>query len=571
MKIKVKKLMAFLIAVSLSVTAMAGCSSQTNNTSSAGTGTKTGNDKSEPVSIQWYGADTFPQWMNDFLAKEIGVTVEGITSDPEKTQAMIAAGNLPDLGYYWDPQRDITQAIKSGGIIDLTPHLDKLPNITANAPEMIEFMKANKSDGTGKLYGVTTGTGLYGGNEIDTGCYSATVRWDIYKKAGSPKVTDTQSYLECLKKMQEVYPETEDGIKTYGMSLFGEWDGLDCISTNKIIAIQGVLENNIGYNQYDIVNKKLEPMIEKGSHYIEALKTFYTCNQMGILDPDSMTMKFQDSQAKLINGSTLSAMWGAYPAEYNTSERTRAEEPSGYMPLVWEGQYPVVVGEQKLGRDPLSVSSTTKNLDACLKFINFLYDYDNSLTLINGPQGFLWDIKDDKLVLTEKYRELKLSGEKPVLESGEIYENTYANNPAILGATIHPKYNQTLTSAAWTESLDLSLDGNKLMEDWGKFYGAKTPSEWLNKNNQIVVRPRESTLLQPIPSDLVIIQDAVKEIVKEKSWKMIYAKNEAEFDKIYEEMRKECDGLGLQDLVKWGQENWTQAEAQVENIIKSKI
>lgn len=403
-----------------------------------------------------------------------------------------------------------------------------------------------------------------GGAQINTGCYAANVRWDIYKKAGSPEVTDLKSYLECLKKMQEVYPETEDGIRVYGMSIFAEWDGIDCISTNKFLTISGMLETNIGYNQFDIVNGKLEPMIEEGSHYIEALKLLYEANQMGILDPDSMSMKFQDSQAKLENGSTLSAGWGQYPEGYNTPERIQAEEPAGYMPLMWEGQYPVVVGEQKLGRDPLSVSSTTKHLDACLKLINFLYDYDANLVLQNGPQGLLWDIEDGKLVKTDYAMECARKGEKFVLENGEVYENPYANFPAIMPGTIHPKYNQTLGSGGWEESIALSLEGNKLMEDWAEFYGAATPSEWLRNHNQLLTRPAAYELLEPIPDDLAVKEDSVKEVIKEKSWQMIYAKDEAEFDELYNEMREEADGLGLQDLVKWGEENWAQAQSKVD-------
>ena len=41
---------------------------------------------------------------------------------------------------------------------------------------------------------------------MDVGCYAANIRWDIYEKAGKPEVTDMYSYLDALKKMQEVYP-----------------------------------------------------------------------------------------------------------------------------------------------------------------------------------------------------------------------------------------------------------------------------------------------------------------------------------------------------------------------------
>lgn len=565
MKDNKKKWFTMCVTTALIISTLSGCGNPGNDVGNNGNTNTSGESvsTSTPVEIEWYGGPSIPQWMNDFLMDEINVTVNSIASDPEKTQAMIAAGDLPDIGFYYDQQRSITMAIQSGGIMDLEPYLDQLPNVTANAPEMIKYMEAKKSNNTGGLYGINLGTGLYAANEIDTGCYSATVRWDIYKKAGCPEVTDIPSFLEALKKMQEVYPETEDGIKTYGISAFSEWDGLDCAAANKFSAISGVLETNIGYNQYDIVNGKLEKMIDPDSHYIQSLKYLFTANQMGILDPDSMTMKYQDSQAKLANGSTLSAMWGSYPE--NTPDKYNAEPPVGWMPLVWEGIYPVVVGENLTGADPLSVSSSTENLDACLKFINLLYDYDASLTLINGPQGFLWDIKDNQLVLTDYQKEIRETGEKAVLENGEVYENHYAiTNTALFGPTEHPDYNQPLSSSYWQESIDFTLEDNKLYEDWSEFYGAKTPSDWLRERDLMIERPAASNLLEPIPNDLAIIQDSVKEVVKEKSWKMIFAKDEAEFNKLFEEMLADCNGLGLAELEKWGEENWAQAEEQVQ-------
>lgn len=569
MKNNKRKWIIMCVTAAFAISTLSGCGNSSNGTDNSGnnnTGKETASNNG-PVEIEWYGGPTIPQWMNDYLAEEINVTVESIASDPEKTQAMIAAGGLPDIGHFFDKSRNITMAIQSGGIMDLSPYMDQLPNVTANAPEMIKYMKDQKSNGTGGFYGVNLGVGLYSAIAIDTGCYSATVRWDIYKKAGCPEVTDIPSFLEALKKMQEVYPETEDGIKTYGLSAFGEWDDLACSSANKFSAISGILETNIGYNQYDIVNDKLEKMIDRDSHYIQSLKYLFTANQMGILDPDSMTMKFQDSQAKLANGSTLSAMWGSYPE--NTPEKYNADPPQGWMPLVWDGIYPVVMGERVTGGKPLSVSSTTENLDACLRFINILYDYDANLVLQNGPQGFLWDIQDGKLVLTDLAKEVRETGEKAVLDSGEVYDNQYvSSDPAIFGPTLHPKYNQPIVSSDWQENIDFRLSNNKLYEDWSNFYGAKTPADWLKERDLLIYQPEACTLLPPISEDLVIIQDSVKEVVKEKSWKMIFAKDEEEFYQLFEEMRADCIGLGLPELEKWGEENWALAEGRVEEYFK---
>lgn len=126
-----------------------------------------------------------------------------------------------------------------------------------------------------------------------------------------------------------------------------------------------------------------------------------TANRMGIVDPDSMTQTYEITQAKIVDsGQYLTAMYGNYCSGYNTDEHMNAETPTGFMPLIWEGQHPVVAGETLIGGstgDPVFVSSTTKELEACLRFINMMYDEDAMLVMQGGPQGELWDIVDRQI------------------------------------------------------------------------------------------------------------------------------------------------------------------------------
>ena len=67
----------------------------------------------------------------------------------------------------------------------------------------------------------------------------------------------------------------------------------------KYLTVMGVSDANIGYNQYNIAEDKIEAMIEKGSSYYEALKWMSTANRMGLVDPDSMTQTYDEMSQKV--------------------------------------------------------------------------------------------------------------------------------------------------------------------------------------------------------------------------------------------------------------------------------
>ena len=99
-------------------------------------------EEDEVVTIQYYGQSNNRQstegFMNDYLEEAIGVRVEIIQSTNEKTQALLASGNLPDVGNYLY-NGSLDPAIRGGLLVNLAEHLDQLPNVTQNVPYTIPF------------------------------------------------------------------------------------------------------------------------------------------------------------------------------------------------------------------------------------------------------------------------------------------------------------------------------------------------------------------------------------------------------------------------------------------------
>ena len=57
-------------------------------------------------------------------------------------------------------------------------------------------------------------------------------------------------------------------------------------------------------------------------------------------------------------------------------------------------------------------------------------------------------------------------------------------------------------------------------------------------------------LSAPTDSQQLIIQ-SLKEVVVEASWKMVYSKDDTEFEKLWDQMVKDCNELGAKDILEW--------------------
>ena len=569
MRKRAKQVLVLALALSMLAGLSMGCKKDDNSsTADSSTSNQSSNQSSEADStpstgeiatIQFYSggvnpSSTYYEWQQQYFEENLGLRVEAIVADKEKLQPMLAAGNLPDLGKY-AVDGDPTQAIEGGHVMDLTDYEDQIPNYTEKYPQSVQYSKDYKSAGTGKLYAIITQIGTYNSYSMDVGCYAANIRWDIYEKAGKPEVTDMYSYLDALKKMQEVYPQTEDGQTVYAMGFYPSWDGNHMSNAAKYLTVMGVSDANIGYNQYNIAEDKIEAMIEKGSSYYEALKWMSTANRMGLVDPDSMTQTYEISQAKIVDsGQYLTAMYGNYYSGYNTDEHVNGDEPSGFMPLIWDGQHPVVAGDTLIGGDtnnPVFVSSTTKELDACLRFINMMFDEDALMVMYGGPQGELWDIVDGEYVLTDAVDDFLATGSH-TFGTGESSSDWWGAW-GLMAATKTSKYGAPLRISDNPEYTEKNIADNKVVDMYEEYYGYRRPIQVWTEKDLICYQPEWNKLIEAMPSDLQDIQSNVKSVVCEYSWKIVMtAKDDAEIDSMFDEMKTQCDALGLQQIVDWG-------------------
>ncbi|MBC8543633.1 hypothetical protein [Bianquea renquensis] len=595
MKNSSKRLLVAFLAICMVGSAFTGCKKDDNSSSEADSSnvssqpadnstdsSSAGSDESQDfydqpsysgdtVKLQFYidNQNPFGDWRKEFIKDKTGVELEIVVADSEKTNAMLSAGNLPDIGNY-AVSGDLSQAIKAGYLVDMSDKLDKLPNVVKNAPNAIQYAMDEKSDGTGKLYGIPRSVGLADIYAVDTTTYAMNIRWDIYREAGFPEVTSFDTMLDALKKMQDVHPTAEDGTKMYAFELSPESD--KATNSNpwsaafRLYGMSG-FQDVRGFLVYDIQNDELKPILDEDSQFMNAVRWFWKANQLGLISPESKTQKNGDVSSKLLAGYTLTATPGSYYRGYNTDERINAEEPIGIYPISFEGMCPTVPGESLTGDQSwmYSISEATKDVDACLRVIDLFYNEDACLTLYNSPKGELWDIVDGEVVATDDYTDF-YNNSTYTLKNGEVLETgKFFFAFGLHTDWEHTVYGKTMRQSEWPEATELMTAKNGLIDLWAEHNpGYSVPSERYRAENTLVFRPAALSFTRNYDDDIAITAAAVGEQIITYAWNMIYASTEEELNSLYNELVDKCNQLGIEECVKWGQEMWADAEALAE-------
>lgn len=79
--------------------------------------------------------------------------------------------------------------------------------------------------------------------------------------------------------------------------------------------------------------------------------------------------------------------------------------------------------------------------------------------------------------------------------------------------------------------------------------GAETTMEYLQKNNKILVSPGTGYMAPQENSEMAAIRRQCRKVIQEYSWNIVFAADEAEFNRLYEQMCKEVKELGYETML----------------------
>lgn len=507
------------------------------------------------------------------LKEKAGVSLNILPSGSEaqqKLQALMAGGELPDIVIFGNT-KDLQNAIRGNMLVNLDENLDKLPNVTLNASTALQYYRDNISNETGKLYGIPSGVGPAElGTETNWGPY---LRWDLYKEAGSPEISTFDDYLPLLKKMQELEPQNKDGRNTYGITLWKDWDNYSMFLGTEIGPTLGIdCGDQLGqlpFLQVDFTTGETANTLDADSLYMQALKFYYDANQMGLVDPDSLTQTYDTAKAKLVEGRVFFSWWSWFNDAYNTTENTDADSPKGFAPVLPTSAKMLIAGENILGNStPIAIGASTKNLDACLKYVDFMYSVDGVQSMFNGEEDSTWNLDSEgKPALTEDAWQYVNDLTMELPEGGKWGDGT-----RVLGfnglslAFVNPKTQEPINYQLWESTKEHNIaNQTKLQTDWTGVTGYQYTIDYVMGEKLYMEMPLAKSLITPMTDEISSQAARIGDIVKENSWKMVFAKDDAEFESLYNDMVTKAEGLGLKEVYESSIEAWNDANELADN------
>ncbi len=553
-----KRIVAWLLIMTM-VLGLAGCGAASAGSTAGSEGGSTAQEGSAAKTITLYpynaGLQSGPVtgWLGDYLLEK-GIILEVIPYSEEKTQAMLASGSLPDIVVF-NSATNAKAALEAGMLLPLDDYQDQLPHVMENDILKAGLDYAREYYGTedGELSILPFGVGkntLYAA--ADTDRYAIKLNYQLYEQIGAPEFEKLEDVIPILKEMQQAYPQNEEGMNVYAMNLFSDFDTTHFFNMMSIYSILGYHWNYLPYGiEYEIETGTPYSIFREDSVYRRGARFMYELNQQGLLDPDSLTQERATADKKVSSKASV-AGWAGVPGWAG----------KGYLPVPFDEFKPSLVTEEPYGKVGIAISANAENVDTCLKFVDMLADYDALLTLYNGPQGDRWDIKDGKLVMTDKFKEyLEAGGGTYVLENGEEYSlfNIVSYIPN-MGNTIE-KYGEPFPMTLWTEYVDRQYETEDA-QAWSARYGYKYLKDLLETENKMTAVMDTSFVpfLTPDSDDMKLTLAALKDVIVPSTWELIYAKDDAEFEQIWSRMKQNAEALGLEDVISYKVEDIAQAK-----------
>lgn len=479
-------------------------------------------------------------------------------------QTRSAAGDLGDLILTSCAGGRLQDLVTAGLVIDLTEYLPGHENLL-KYNDALEYTSENMCTDKG-IWAVPSevsersATTPLGGTQLNSGHY---LRWDLYKQLGYPEMNNWDDLLKVMKDMQDLCPESDSGKKTYAFSLFADWDG-DCMNAGSYMAAYygyGI----IGYAMTIADNSEpSQSLIDDDSYYMKGIEFFYKANQMGLLDPESTSQNYDTFYAKYQDGAIL---YSPFPwlgqSAYNT--QNHLDQGKGMEPAVMSDNKFYDWGCYSKGNpnNAIMIGSKAEDPERLMDFIDWLYSPEGiclSTGQTSGSCGLkdlMWTMENERPVLTDFGLQCYTTSDAqmPAEYGGGTFADgvSQLNYKSISDGEINPETGFPYNFALWDSYNEMNVP--EVYQDWQEHLGAKNPKEYFQEHDMVVVSPGSGYATPSEPTDISNMRAQIREIIKDYSWRAVFAADQAEYDKIVAEMKDIVVGLGYNDVLEYDLQN----------------
>lgn len=401
------KLTALLLLMVMTVSSFAGCSKKTSNSTDNEKVSTVSEDEpgwkkdvDKPITFDWYiNFSWFPnKWGVDltsqYVTKKTGVNINFIVpagNENEKLNAMIASGKLPDFITleWWE---DAVQKMIDGGLVlpldELAKQYDPYFFKVADPMKLAWYTKED-----GHVYGYPNASSspkdFERYKELKPSNQTFLVRKDIYEAIGKPDMRTPEGFLNALKAAKEKFP-TVNGqpLIPFGLHEFTDTGNY---------SLESYLQNFLAIpmeKDGKLYDRLTDP------EYIRWLKTLRKANEMGLLAKDIFVDKRAQMEEKIAQGRYFAMLYQRSDMAAQQQALYAKDKNSIYIavdgPANSNLDPPTLAGDGIAGWTITLISKDVKDKARAIRFLSYLISEEGQKDLYLGEQGVTYDIIDGK-------------------------------------------------------------------------------------------------------------------------------------------------------------------------------
>jgi multiple sugar transport system substrate-binding protein/putative aldouronate transport system substrate-binding protein len=495
-----------------------------------------------------------PGWTAKILKDKFNITLNIIApqvAGGDIFAARSASGFLGDLVVL--DNADIQACIKSGLIYDVTEGMKNLTSFEEYKTQLDVYNSSLEGAGEGVYYAwptEMTNTSPTTFTPIIPGV-APTLPWDYYAEVGAPEMNNLSDLVKTLRAIQDKHPTNANGDPSYGITLWPDWDGTSIENANQLTKWYGQEVN--GSVLLDASGKRI-PLIDDNGAYRKILQFFFEANQAGVVDPDSGTQNWDSVNSKF-NSKRAFLIWNDWQQGFwNTTDRGNNGENYIMAPVNDMSIYQPSDPYFGSGRAFAVGTNDPARQERVMMLLDWMSSPEGLESIHGGIKGFTYeDAPDGNGFVRTKAGETALMDNSPVPEEfgGGLYADgmLQINQWAVAGLATNPNNNTSYTGNFWPAEVEKAK--TKTTKEWATRFSAENPVDFLIKNNKMSVVPFVNVSLEADPTDIALIRSNCGQLVKDASWKMVFAKDQAEFDAIWNTLKEELEGFDWATLVEF--------------------
>lgn len=519
--------------------------------------------------------ETFELYLKDSpvykeFVKQTGVEINEIGVDYDQAAVRIASGDLGDLITIRSGMNNLVDLVESGNLLALNDLVDKYaPNIKTLYPERWNASITDFSvDNSGNAYVLPIQAGNEG-SQTTNGRYLYTIRWDLYKKLGYPKMENPDDLLKVLSSMMELEPTNDDGKKVYGASFYvSQVDFFGFV--NPFEGTYGKVNLNGHKLHYDVQNDSLiYDYLDNDSPYWMAAEYYNKAYRMGILDPDSFTQTAEDFHAKIDEGEIICVDYIGTAGKFE--ERQLEKDPKtlrGYVNIPVEGCMFYQNAKYDAGwgiSHSMCIPTSSKCPDRVMQMLAYTFSYEGTRLLKCGIEGAHWDYVNGVPKVKDEVMELKLAGGDEWSKTGIGGYPLLENLGGIANAEIAPDgYKVNLF---YDDDYLSRLKFTPWLQDFCEYYNVSWPNEIFHKlkkeGKMYDLSTKDSRInLGVATEDMDRIDAKLLKTAIEAIPKLVSAKNDEEFEKVKADTIASFKANGVEKSRDYWQAKWDESWAK---------